>query len=171
MKSREIAETGVFCALTVVILFMASVSPVNKLLIASVSAFLLELFRKRNGIKIAVMVYIPSAVLASLIIPYKSFAIMYLTVFGGYVILRNTIEIKSIILKKLILIISMNGMIALLYFFADKMLEGSFYIIFNRPTWQIIILFFVLQLAIFLYDHALSLAIDVLEKYLKKMGI
>jgi hypothetical protein len=171
MKSKEIAETGVFCALTVVILFMASISPVNKLFIAAVSAFLLELFRKRNGVKIAVTVYITSALLAFLIIPYKSFAIMYLTVFGGYVILRNMLEIKSVILKKLILLASMNGMIAILYFFADQILEGSFVIIFDRPTWQIIILFFVLQLAIFFYDYALSLAIDVLEKYFKKMGI
>jgi multisubunit Na+/H+ antiporter MnhC subunit len=65
----------------------------------------------------------------------------------------------------------MNGMITGLYFVGDIILEGTFDIIFQRPMWQIIIMFFVLQLAIFLYDYALTLAIGMLEKYLRKMGI
>jgi hypothetical protein len=171
MKSREIAETAVFCALSVVILFIASVLPFNKLFIAAISAFLLELYRKRNGIKLTITVYTITALLAFLLIPQKSFALLYLTVFGGYVLLRNLIWFKSRIISKGLLILSMNGMITGLYFVGDIMLEGTFDIIFQRPMWQIIIMFFVLQLAIFLYDYALTLAIGMLEKYLRKMGI
>jgi len=171
MKSREIAETGIFCALTIVVLFLASIIPINKLFLSAISAFLLELFRKRNGLKLTLTVYMVSALLAFLIIPQKSLALLYLTVFGGYVVMRNILSFRSVVLKKGFLLLFMDAMIAGLYFLANQLFEGTFDIVLNRPSWQIFILFFVLQLAIFLYDYALTLAIDVLEKYLKKMGI
>ena len=71
MNTRLISESGILTGLSVTILLIAAISPVNNLFIASASALVLEVSIKRNTMKQSLFVYLATAVLGFFILPYK----------------------------------------------------------------------------------------------------
>ncbi len=170
MNTRIIAESGIFTGLSLFILFLAAISPVNKMFIAGASALILEVFIKRHYIKKAFFVFLPTTIMAFFLLPYKSIAILYILIYGGYSIIRNMIMIKNYLIKKTIMAIYANTALWLLFIFADILFDNIFQKIISGHFWQNLFLFFVIQLAIFLYDYLLDLASDILLKKLKAIG-
>jgi len=171
MNTRLIAESSILTSLSLVILLMASLSPVNKIFIASASALVLEISIKRNHLKPSLFVFFPTVILSFFLLPYKMFAILYLTIFGGYSIIRNCITIKNKALKKTIMIIYFDVVFWVLFFLANQLFENVFEKLINGPFWQNLLLFFVLQLAVLLYDYALDIGSKLLINKLKDLGI
>ncbi len=171
MNTRLIAESSILASLSLVILLIASLSPVNKLFIASASALVLEVSIKRNHMKSSLFVFFPTAILSFFFLPYKMFAILYFFLFGGYSIIRNYITINNKVLKKTFLIIYFDTVFWILFVLANQLFENVFEKLINGPFWQNLLLFFVLQLAVLLYDYALDIASKLLINKLKKLGI
>lgn len=170
MKTRIISQAGLFSALILLTLLIASFSPVNKLSISALSAVLVKVFADRHTVKTTLFLLAATSFLSFVLLPYKMIAVLYLSVFGGYVLIRKTLKINKIILKKCVMLIYMDTVIFVLFFAANKIFDNIFQKILNRPLWQIISFFFVLQLAIFIYDFMLSIVSTLIERYLKKIG-
>jgi len=170
MTTRLLSESGIFTGLSLVVLLLSSISPVNKIFIASASALILEVFIKRNRAKPGFLVYLSTATLAFLFLPYKVMAILYMTVFGGYSLIRNILLVKNSLLKKTLMVLYFNGVIYLLFFLANQLMENILQNILNGPFWQNLLFFFVIQLAVLLYDIGLDLASKILLEKMKDIG-
>jgi len=171
MKTKLIAQAGLFSGLILVTLLIASFSPVNKLSISALSAILVQVFADRHTLKTTLFLVAATSLLSFMLLPYKMIAILYMSVFGGYVLIRKLLKTDKIILKKCVLLVYMDTVVFILFFAADKIFENIFQKILNRPLWQIITFFFVLQLAILIYDYMLSVVSCLIERYLRKIGI
>jgi len=170
MTTRLLSESGIFTGLSLVVLFLSTISPVNKIFIASASALILEVFVKRNRVKAAFMVYLSTAILSLVFLPYKMIAILYVTLFGGYSLVRNILLIKNRLLKRTLMVLYFNFVMISLFFLTDQLMENILQKIINGPFWQNLILFFVIQLAVLLYDIGLDLASKILLEKMKDIG-
>ena len=170
MTTRLLSESGIFTGLSLVVLFLSTISPVNKIFIASASALILEVFVKRNRVKAAFMVYLSTAILSLVFLPYKMIAILYVTLFGGYSLVRNILLVKNRLLKRTLMVIYFNFVMFSLFFLTDQLMENILQKIINGPFWQNLILFFVIQLAVLLYDIGLDLASKILLEKMKDIG-
>jgi len=170
MSTRIISQSAILTSLSLVILILASLSPVNKLFIASGSALILEVAIKRIKLKESLMVFLTTAILSLFFLPYKMIAILYIFLFGGYSLIRNKIKVKKKLLKKLIMIIYVDLVFFGLLLLANKLFESVFELIIRGPFWQNLILFFVLQMAVLLYDYGLDIASRLLNNKLRDIG-
>jgi len=170
MTTRLLSESGIFTGLSLVVLFLSTISPVNKIFIASASALILEVFVKRNRVKAAFMVYLSTAILSLVFLPYKMIAILYVTLFGGYSLVRNILLVKNRLLKRTLMVLYFNFVMFSLFFLTDQLMENILQKIINGPFWQNLILFFVIQLAVLLYDIGLDLASKILLEKMKDIG-
>jgi len=171
MKNKAIAESGIISALILVILFLAGVVPVNNLSISAVSAFLLNLYIERNSLKSGFIIYFVVSVLSLMLLPLKSIAILFITIYGGYVIIRKWFVIKNRILDFITRILMMDALLLTLYGILILLLGDVLPNIKNLDTWQIIGIFCVIQLVIWLYDYALTIGTRIIDRYLRKTGI
>ncbi|HPE39962.1 MAG TPA: hypothetical protein PLI77_02610 [Bacteroidales bacterium] len=170
MNTRVIAESGLFTGLSIVVLIIAAISPINKLFIAGVSALILEVFIKRHNPKKAFLVFLPTAIISFLFLPYKSIAILYIFAFGGYSMIRSMIKTRNLFVKKTMMVIYANTALWLLFLFANILFEDFFQKIISGHFWQNLLFFFVIQLVILLYDYLLDLASGLLLRKLKAIG-
>lgn len=171
MKTRLISESGIMTSLSLVILLIASVSPVNKIFIASASALVLEIAIKRNKIKQSFFVFIPTAILSILILPYKMIGVLYIFIFGGFSMIRNMINFKNTVFKKFFLITYFDVIFFMLFVIANHLFENLFDKIIFAPYWQNMLLFFVLQMAVLLYDYGLDISAGIIVSKLKDIGL
>jgi len=171
MSTRLISESGILTGLSVTVLLLAAISPVNNLFIASASALVLEVSIKRNTMKQSFFVYLATSILSFFILPYKMIAVLYVFIFGGVSLLRNIIHLKMIILKKIIMVVYVDVVIWMLFLLGNQLFENLFKEIIIGSTWQNILFFFVLQVAVLLYDYALSIATRLIVKKLKDIGV
>ena len=130
----------------------------------------MEVFIKRNKHKPAIFLFFATSTLAVVFLPYKMIAILYFFLFGGYSLVRNIILFDDRYLKKAIMLCYFNLVLFLLFFIANKFFENILQVILNGPLWQNLLIFFVIQLAVLLYDFGLDLASKILLNKLKDIG-
>ncbi|MFW5871598.1 MAG: hypothetical protein ACOCUT_00680 [bacterium] len=171
MKSRIISESAIMTSLSLLVLFLASVSPVNKIFIASASALIIEVFIKRNTLKRSFLVFLPTSILSLLILPFKVIAILYILIFGGYSIVRNVIEIKHKWLKKILMVLYIDAVLWLLFLLANQLFDNIFKQILNGSICQNLLFFLVLQVVVLLYDFGLDIASKLLMSKLGNIGL
>jgi len=171
MRNKVIAESGIISALILVILFLAGIVPVNNLSLSAVSAFLLNLYVERNGLKRGIMVYGVVSVLSLILLPLKSIGVLFITIYGGYVIIRKWVVFRKESLAFITRVLLMDGLLLTLYGFANLLLEDILPGIEQLALWQIIGIFCVIQMVIGLYDYALTLGTRIIDRYLRKTGI
>lgn len=154
MKSRYIAESGLIVALTIVILYAASIVPISTLSILTVASCLIPISIIRTSIKNTILVYISSSIL-SLFLVKTDIALYYTLFFGVYGIIKYLIEkIKNIPLELLLKLIAFNVLLGIIYLITKSflgILSSSF------PLW---ILWLAAQIIFLIYDYALTLAIS-----------
>ena len=153
MKSRYIAENGLLVALTVVLLYVASIIPISKLSILTVASCLIPISIIRTSIKNTILVYIASSVLSFFLVP--NIALNYTLFFGVYGIIKYFIEkAKNIPLELLLKLIAFNILLGIIYFITKNLLVV---ISPDLPLW---ILWLGAQIVFLVYDYALTLAIS-----------
>jgi len=162
MKSRYIAENGLLVALTVVLLYVASIIPISKLSILTVASCLIPISIIRTSIKNTILVYIAASVLSFFLVPIN-IALYYTLLFGTYGIIKYFIEkSKNIPLELLLKLIAFNILLAIIYF-----ITKSFLLVISPdlPLW---ILWLGSQIIFLVYDYALTLAISFFLKRFNK---
>lgn len=150
--TRALTVSAVLCALGVILLAFGSLLQVLDLTMAAVASFLVIFAVIELGGKYPFLIYAVTSVLAVLLVPYKTAALLYLCFAGYYPILKALLEGNlprtwAWVLK----ILSFNAGLALMLFLAIK-LFSAFEI---TATWY----YFVLpafSLVFVVYDVALT---------------
>lgn len=123
-KTRRVATAGVMAALSMVLLFAASVIPSGKLVVTALAGAVGAVTVIKNGIPTGVLNWIAVSLLALLLLPDKGCAILYAVFFGPYTILKSLIErIHVQPVEWMIKYVFCIAMSCLLYFFASDVLN------------------------------------------------
>lgn len=91
MKSGNITLGGILIALTIIILYSASILPVSTISVLTIASAIVPVCIIRSDIKTAVMVYLASSIISVFFIPLNIW-LLYTLIFGGYGIAKYFIE-------------------------------------------------------------------------------
>ncbi len=154
MKSRHIAENGITVALTLVVLYAASILPISTLSILTVASCLIPISIIRTSIRNTILVYVASS-LASFFLISTNIALYYTLFFGVYGIIKYFAEkLKNIPLELILKLIGFNILLTIIYFVAVNFL--------GLPSihYPLYLIWIVSQAAFLIYDYALTLIIS-----------
>jgi hypothetical protein len=163
MKSKNITLGGIMIALSIIVLYLTTIIPINTIAILTLASSLIPITILKSDIKTAFIVYISTSILGFFFIPIN-FVLFYTFFFGIYGILKYYIEkLKNLtfeIILKLIFFNSIFILITLLIGFPLGNIDTKF------PLLLIII---GTQIGFIIYDYSLSLIITFyLQKIHKK---
>lgn len=154
MKSKNMAESGILVALTLIVLFSTSILSISTLSLMTVASCLIPIAIIRTSVKNALLVYISSSILSFMLVP-TNIAIYYTLFFGIYGILKHFIEnFRNILLEILLKLISFNILLGITYLITKTFLG------FVYPSVSLLLLWTAAQIVFLIYDYALTLAIS-----------
>ena len=91
MKSGNITLGGILIALTIIILYSASILPVSTISVLTIASAIVPVCIIRSDVNTAVMVYLASSIISVFFIPLNIW-LLYTLIFGGYGIVKYFIE-------------------------------------------------------------------------------
>ena len=154
MKSKNMAESGVLVAVTLIVLFSTSILSISTLSIMTVASCLIPIAIIRTSVKNAILVYTASSILSFMLVP-TNIAIYYTLFFGIYGIFKHFIEkVRNIPLEILLKLISFNILLGITYLITKTFLS------FVYPSVSLWLLWLAAQVVFLIYDYALTLAIS-----------
>ena len=92
LKAKRIAAASVFTALMVVLVYLSSLFPTMSMSIIAVAGVISAVLVSEYGLSTAAMAYASASVLALVLVPDKSNALLFALVFGIYPIIQNLVE-------------------------------------------------------------------------------
>lgn len=160
MKSKNIAQSGIIIALTLIILYSSNLLPISTLSILTLASCLIPICILRTSIKNAILVYIACSILSFLIVPLN-IALLYTLFFGIYGLIKAFIEkLNKRSLELVIKLCSFNILVVILYFISSSILTTL------NIKIPLFIIWIISQAAFLLYDYALTL---IISYYLNKL--
>ncbi|SFD37167.1 hypothetical protein [Clostridium uliginosum] len=160
MKSNNIAQGGIVIALTLIILYSASILPVSTLTVLTIASCLIPICIIRTSVKNALLVYISSTILSFFLVKID-IAIYYGLFFGIYGIIKCLIEkLNKFAIEIILKLISFNFLLGIGYFLISSFLG------INELKLPIYLLFIIAQVVFLIFDYALTLIITF---YLNKI--
>ena len=162
MKSNHIAKGGIFAALSLILLYLSSVFPTNKLIILGIASCIIPLSILTTGIKNTIVVYSAVSLLSLFIIPSKIISIAYILIFGCYGFAKYYIEKLRSLPKEFVL--------KLLYFNISSAIIIFIYklVIIKIPNINIYLLILLMEFGFIVYDYSLTVFIAYAHKNLLK---
>lgn len=147
--------SSMFCALTVICIYLSSVLPVGRVVLYFVSSiFTAGLMVERNT-KAAILMYISSSIISLLLVPDFKSVLPYVLLFGHYGIAKLHIEkVLNPVLCWLLKVLYWNICLTLLYFLAGSILGE---ILMSLPLWTV---FLIGNPALLAFDFIYSLFAD-----------
>jgi len=154
-KSRYIAVCSLLAAISLAVLYIASIAPTGRLgIVALASLFGISAVIETN-LKGCLAVYIVTAVLGFLVLPDKSALLLYVLFFGYYPILKSLAERqKKRVFEWVIKIIAANAALTLILLLFSKIIYD-----FIGLNWGRIIIYLVFNICFVLFDIGVSKAI------------
>lgn len=153
MKASNIAQSGILVALTLAILYSASLLPISTLSILTIASCLIPVSIIRTSIKNTILVYLSCSILSFFFVPIN-IALLYTSFFGIYGIIKYFIEkLNNLIYEIIIKLIIFNILLFLIYYFF------SAFIGFN-PQIALWLLLIIAQAVFLIYDYALTIIIS-----------
>jgi hypothetical protein len=164
MKSNNIAKGGIFAALSLILLYISSVFPANRLFILGIASCIIPLSILMTGIKNTVVVYSAVSLLSLFIIPSKLISIAYILIFGSYGFVKYFIEkLRSMPLEFILKLLYFNFTSAIIIFLYKLVL-------LNIPNINIYLLIIFMEFAFIVYDYTLTAFISFANnKLIKKL--
>ena len=162
MKSNHIAKGGIFAALSLILLYLSSVFPTNKLFILGIASCIIPLSIITTGVKNTVVVYSAVSLLSLFIIPSKLISIAYILIFGAYGFAKYFIEkLRNMPLEFILKLLYFNISSAIIIFLYKLVL-------LKMPNINIYLIILILELAFVVYDYTLTAFISYANKNLLK---
>ncbi len=151
MKSSKLAIGGISVALSLVILYLTNIIPINTLAILTIVSSIIPITIIKTDIKTAIMVYIITSICSFMFLPI-TYSIMYIAIFGIYGIIKCFIErLHNTSLEILLKLVFFNIILAIVYFALPSIL-GNIKI-------SILLMFIGANIAFLVYDYALTIVI------------
>lgn len=118
VKTRKMTVSALMTACTVVFLYIASILPAERMGIVALSSLFGIAAVIEAGIVSDIFVFVCSALLGWLIVPYKPVALLYVLFFGYYPIIKSLAErLKNMVLKWVVKLAAFNAALTVLWFF------------------------------------------------------
>lgn len=153
LKAKDLALGGILTSLTVIILFINILIPINTFAILTISSCFVPIAIIRSNVRVGIFVYIASSIIGFFLVPLD-IIIPYILYFGIYGLVKFYIEkLRNIPLEILLKLSFSNIMLILGYILFTKFIAP---INLNIPIWILIIL---AQIAFLIFDYALTLII------------
>lgn len=163
-RSKVISYGGISTALSLIILYLTNVIPVNKMFLLGLSSCLMVLTILLIDLKSTFIVYVATSLLTFILNPNKGVAILYIVLFGLYPFIKHFVERKRNIPIELLL--------KLLYFNVAMLLS---YVVYSKLFVDIVainlsmyLLLLVLQVLFIIYDFVLTSFVGYSHKSLLK---
>lgn len=164
--SNKIAFMGVMLALVLVTLFIAVLMPMNRLFFTALSSVFVAMVIMEINVAYGWMFYLASSVLAFLLIPLKSIALLYAALFGIYGIVKGYIEkIRDRRAEMVLKLLFFNASIFIIYKAASLVAISQ---AVQIPRWPIIVLWLIAQVAFLIYDYAYTLFLRIYQKRIRR---
>ena len=156
MKSGNITLGGILIALTIIILYSASILPVSTISVLTIASAIVPVCIIRSDVNTAVMVYLASSIISVFFIPLNIW-LLYTLIFGGYGIVKYFIERLrkekvEILLKLAKAILGIDVLLA-----AEKII--SKYIAVGGRLLSGVLYWGIGAVVYYLYDYAMTLII------------
>ncbi|MFT5873352.1 MAG: hypothetical protein ACI8WT_002296 [Clostridium sp.] len=162
MKSNHIAKGGIFAALSLILLYLSSVFPTNKLFILGIASCIIPLSILMTGIKNTIVVYCAVSLLSLFIIPSKLISLSYILIFGSYGFVKYYIEKLRSLPLEIILKFSYFNISSAILIFIYKL------ILLKIPNINIYLILLVMEFSFIVYDYTLTAFISYANKNLLK---
>lgn len=165
LSTKRLSVSGILISLTVIVLFLATSLPINKLSLFALSSFFVAVIIIEFGAGLGWVFYFSSCLLAFIVVPNKIELIPYLLFFGAYGILKFYIEkLNKILLEYILKLAIFNA-----YMLVSLLIIKKFFldnINLNLPWWIIIT---GVEAAFIIYDYVYTLFIQYYKEKLKKI--
>lgn len=165
LSTKRLSVSGILISLTVIVLFLATSLPINKLSLFALSSFFVAVIIIEFGVGLGWVFYFSSCLLAFIVVPNKIELIPYLLFFGAYGILKFYIEkLNKILLEYILKLAIFNA-----YMLVSLLIIKKFFldnINLNLPWWIIIT---GVEAAFIIYDYVYTLFIQYYKEKLKKI--
>ena len=153
LKAKDLALGGILTSLTIIVLFINILIPINTFAILTISSCFVPIAIIRSNVRVGIFVYIASSIIGFFLVPLD-IMIPYILYFGIYGLVKFYIEkLRNIPLEILLKLSFSNIMLILGYILFTKFIAP---INLNIPIWILIIL---AQIAFLIFDYALTLII------------
>ncbi len=153
LKAKDLALGGILTSLTLIVLFINILIPINTFAILTISSCFVPIAIIRSNVQVGIFVYIASSIIGFFLVPLD-IMIPFILYFGIYGLVKFYIEkLRNIPLEILLKLLFSNIMLILGYILFTKFIAP---INLNIPIWVIIIL---AQIAFLIFDYALTLII------------
>ena len=153
MKAGNIAQSGIITALTLAILYSASLLPISTFSILTIASCLIPVSIIRTSIKSTILVYLSCSILSFFFVPIN-IALLYTSFFGIYGIIKYFIEkLDNIIFEIIIKLTVFNVLLFVIYYFFSALIG------FNAKI-ALWLLFIMAQAAFLIYDYAMTIIIS-----------
>jgi hypothetical protein len=158
-KTGSISKGGMYTALSLILIYMANVSPTSKLSFLAVASAVIPLSILSTTIKNSIIVYVATSTL-SLLLGLRGAAVTYALFFGLYGFVKYYIErLRKLPLEWILKITFFNACFLLIYFLYKLL-------VLHMPEVRlpVYLLLIVLQIAFVVYDYAMSLIITYISR-------
>ncbi|MCD8211449.1 MAG: hypothetical protein LUC17_00265 [Oscillospiraceae bacterium] len=164
--SSQVALGGVMAALALVLIYLASVIPTAQIGVAAVAGLCPLVVVVGASFPAGFLSYAASGILALLLVPSKSCAVMYAILLGLYPVLKGLIErLHNIVLELLIKLVYFNIVMTLMWFVFGAMVLPMLPELLNVAVW-----FYIVGNIVFLiYDYGVSKLITAFGPRIVKM--
>ena len=153
LKAKDLALGGILTSLTIIVLFINILIPINTFAILTISSCFVPIAIIRSNVSVGIFVYIASSIIGFFLVPLD-IMIPFILYFGIYGLVKFYIEkLRNIPLEILLKLSFSNIMLILGYILFTKFIAP---INLNIPIWILIIL---AQIAFLIFDYALTLII------------
>ena len=159
-KSLQIARGGLFIALTVLLIYIAGMSPTSKLTILTAASAIIPYSIMTTGIKNSFIAYIAASILSLILVGPKAEPVSYGVLFGLYGFVKYYIEA----LNKTVYEIFLKLIYFNLCFFILYSLYTLLFTSVISSSLPIFALIAGAQAAFFIYDYALTIIINYIRR-------
>lgn len=164
-KSGKTAFAGICSAVSVVVLYLASVLPTGRLVMCAVASAAVCMMMIKFGYKGALMMYAAVSVISFIILPDKTIFFGYALFFGNYPVVKALIEQKNNIVAEWILKLAAFCIYGLLAYGGMRLFFGQT-LVFEYALW---IMFAGMLAVASVFDVALSLLISEINRRFDKI--
>ena len=152
MKSNKLAIGGISVALSLVILYLTNVIPINTIAILTIASSIIPITIIKTDIKTSIMVYIVTSFCSFMFLPI-TYSIMYVSILGVYGIIKSFIErLHNALLEIILKLLYFNIILTIVYFALPSIL-GNIEI-------SLLLLFICANIAFLIYDYTLTIIIS-----------
>ncbi|MGI6528040.1 MAG: hypothetical protein ACOX25_11880 [Caldicoprobacterales bacterium] len=164
-RSKAIALSGIFLALTVLVLYAESLVPTGRLSLYALSSLFVSVIVIEAGIQAGWLFYLGSSLLAFIAVPDKLGLFPYYTFFGLYGIIKYyTEKAAGRVAEYLMKYAFFNLSLVLTWLLARAVLLGNLEV--KLPLWIVII---GLESAFIIYDLVYTLFIQTYRERIRKV--